>query len=96
MEIGQLVSTYERGVLCESSNVEKDLKWSQRALAALEDVEFMGFVEEVAQLVRVLPPDTWNLWMGNYVEYLAASVVRVEHVGLFLQHFDSCVRIALL
>lgn len=96
MERGQLVSTYERGVLCKSSNVEKDLKLSQRALAALEDVEFMGFVEEVAQLVRALPPDTWNLWMGNYVEYLAASVVRVEHVGLFLQHFDSCVRIALL
>ena len=94
MERGHLPSTYEGAVLCESGNMEKQL--SQRALSALEGVEFTGFVEEVARLVRGLPPDTWNLWMGNYVEYLAASVVRVEHVGLFLQHFDTCVSIALL
>ena len=97
MEKGQLPAHYHNrtGVLCESGSVDKHQLLTKRALSALEGVELRGFTEQVAQLVRGLPPSTWDLWVGNYIEYLAAGAVRVEHVGLFLQHFHSCVRFVL-
>ena len=97
MEKGQLPAYYhdKTGILCESDSVDEHRLLTKRALSALEGVDLRGFTEEVAKLVRGLPRSTWDLWVGNYVEYLAASAVKVEHVALFLQHFHSCVRFVL-
>ena len=50
----------------------------------------MDYSASVGQLAIQLPTDTWELWIGNYVEYLAATAVGPDHVGYFLQNFDSC------
>ena len=44
----------------------------------------------VGQLAIQLPRDTWELWIGNYVEYLAPTAVGLNHVAYFLQNFDTC------
>ena len=50
----------------------------------------MDYSALVGQLAIQLPRDTWELWIGNYVEYLAATAVGPDHVGYFLQNFDTC------
>ena len=50
----------------------------------------MDYSASVGQLVIHLPTDTWELWIGNYVEYLAATAVGPDHTGYFLQNFGSC------
>lgn len=77
-------------ILCERMS-ERESKLEVAAVtAALEDSGLQGFVEQVATDLRQLPDDTWELWTGNYVEYLATTAVDVELVGAFLRHFGSC------
>lgn len=95
MEGGELPSSFYDGeyILCESGN-SKDTQVAVLASEAMvRDVHYGAYFEQVSQLVRGLPTDTWQLWVGNYVEYVAASVLgEVKHVGLFLKHFNSCTR----
>ena len=50
----------------------------------------MDYSALVGRLAIQLPTDTWELWIGNYVEYLAATAVGPDHVGYFLQNFNTC------
>ena len=90
MENDELPDTFHEDghILCEGPDSQQALSAS---LSIAKDIHYGTYLEQVAQLVRGLPVDTWELWMGNYVEYLAASAVEeVEYVGLFLRHFSSC------
>ena len=91
MEAGQLPNQLEGGkeLLCESQT--KDTNF-QEALSKSNTAQFEVHAEQVGQLSRGLPAVTWDLWLGNYVEYIAANAVpEVEYVGLFLKHFSSCI-----
>lgn len=50
----------------------------------------MDYSASVGQLAIQLPADTWETWIGNYVEYLAATAVGPDRTGYFLQNFDTC------
>lgn len=96
MENGEVPSTFrsETHVLCEAG----DGASTQAAVLAdnsiARDVHYGIYLEQVAQLVRGLPAETWQLWVGNYVEYVAANVLAdVQHVGVFLKHFGSCAKV---
>lgn len=81
----------EEGILCESMSKEKSRNELERATAALEASGLHKFVKQVATSIEQLPDDTWELWTGNYVEYLATTAVDVEMVGAFLRHYGSCI-----
>ena len=50
----------------------------------------MDYSASVGRLAIQLPSDTWELWIGNYVEYLAATAVGPDHTGYFLKDFNTC------
>lgn len=76
-------------LLCEGEN-STGLE-IEEAKAAIHSVKFGEFVKTVGELVREFPSDTWELWVGNYVEFVVASAVPgVEYVGVFLKYFSSC------
>lgn len=97
MEAGELPSTPHKGahILCEGDSENSTVtEMVHRAGERIrEDVHYGAYFEEVSQLVRSLPKETWQLWVGNYVEYIAANAVSdVKYVGLFLKHLSSCIK----
>ncbi|XP_011403823.1 PREDICTED: uncharacterized protein LOC105312682 [Amphimedon queenslandica] len=48
------------------------------------------YLTKITRLMMKLPRDSWELWFGNYVEFVAAQSVDLLDVGLFLKHYDSC------
>ena len=91
----ELPSKFHNGshILCkEGSN--QDLQVTLTVDENIQnDVHYGAYLEQVSQLVRGLPKETWQLWIGNYVEYMVANIVSdVKYVGLFLQHFSSCTK----
>ena len=90
----QLHSYSGEGMLCEEGASERDREAFQEAERVLEGIKFGVYVTEMSLLVRGLPVDTWELWVGNFVEYIIAAsgaVADVEHVGMFLKTFSSCI-----
>ena len=96
MEGGELPEAYHQGehILCEGGGGDGlDDAVVSVSQAVATDVHYGAYFEQVSQLVRGLPTETWQLWVGNYVEYVVASAVgEVEYVGLFLKHFSSCTK----
>ena len=96
MEKGQLPDgthnkSEEEGILCENMNKTDSKTHVDEVTAALEGSGGLhDFVRQVAAAIGQLPEDTWELWTGNYVEFLAATSVEVQHVGAFLRHYGSC------
>ena len=89
---GHLPSTYSNGdILCESGGNGEQLL-AEEAVSALEEVDFREYAEGIGHMARSLPEETWELWIGNYVEYIVANVVNVKYVGVFLKQFASCLR----
>eukprot|EP00731_Ephydatia_muelleri_P028041 Em0019g914a len=93
MEEGKLPSSLEGGepILCEAGEPAALLKMLMETLEVLSGQHVKEHGDSVATLLRQLPVDTWEIWAGNYVEYVAASAVDVRHVGLFLMHLTSCI-----
>ena len=93
MRKGELPDRFpeEANILCESRK-SKDAEFTLNADAdMMKDVHFGSYVEMVGHLVKVIPEETLPVWIGNFVEYVAASVVSdVKYVGLFLKHLNSC------
>lgn len=81
-------------ILCELGDHSKmeEATREARMLTQKATSRFEEYTAAVAELVRELPADTWELWLGNYVEFVVANAVDVEHVGLFLEHCSSCWR----
>lgn len=90
----ELQSYSGEGLLCEEGASERDREAFKEAERILEGVRFGAYVTEMSLLVRGLPVDTWELWVGNFIEYVVAAsgaVTDVEFVGLFLKAFGSCI-----
>jgi len=91
---GTLPNTFKgSSILCEQDNSDIELIYDMLELyyqpASLQYF-IMDYSAAVGKLAIQLPTDTWELWIGNYVEYIAANSVGPDHVGYFLQNFDSC------
>ena len=87
MEEGKLprALTMGKAILCE-----KDASLAKMVRPALKDIDYTSFTSEAGSLVALLPADTWELWMGNYIEYIAATAVDVQYVGPFLKYMETC------
>lgn len=79
------------GILCERMSSKESKMEREAATVSLSEAGLQEYVERVAGDVERLPEETWELWTGNYVEYLAATAVQVEMVGVFLRHYGSCI-----
>ena len=93
MEEGKLPSVLEGGgpILCEAGDRVALLTLLTETLEVLSGQDVREHGDSVATLLRELPSDSWEIWAGNYVEYIATSAVDVRHVGLFLRHLTSCI-----
>ena len=93
---GELPREFPNGehVLCEGGDSE-DIQSAILAGKKIDDdVHYGTYLEQVSHLIRGLPADTWQLWVGNYIEYIAANVLsQVNQVGVFLKHFSTCTKI---
>lgn len=93
METGKLPKTLPTGspTLCEEEALGSIDEELDEAKLASHSNEFVQYAQRVGKLVQELSEDTWELWAGNYVEFVVANAVTdVEYVGVFLKHFDSC------
>lgn len=59
-------------------------------MAADAAAELAAWVAAAAPLVRSLPPATRHVWLGNYVELLAAEAVGVEAAPSLWRVWASC------
>ncbi len=79
-------------ILCENNTAEVREVAIRVDLDITEDIHYGAYVEQIGYLVRGLPEQTWQLWMGNFIESVAYQVVRdPQYVGLYLRHLNSCV-----
>ena len=95
MEGGELDSTFrgKRSLLCEDHSLHQLFAAQGMALSTkLRDTDIQGYIERVVELIRELPTDTWELWFGNYAEFIAFRAVDAQYVGLFLQHYNTCTK----
>ena len=83
-------SMNETPILCEGMTREESKVQFDAATSALDELGLQQYMTEAVENINRLPQDTWELWVGNYVEYLAATAVDVELVGAFLRHYGSC------
>ena len=101
MERGQLPSSFSsedgrHGILCEAGDSKSiEMETMQEVLSAMAEIDFKEYTREVARQVKRLPRDTWELWVGNYLEFVVVQAVPVQYVGLFLQHFRTCIDLVL-
>ena len=78
------------GVLCEHMDRQDMKTIREEVTEILEGVGLGDYVERVVVRLEQLPDDTWELWVGNYIEFLVFSAVEVQEVGAFLRHYGSC------
>lgn len=95
MEKHQLPSSLANGdrVLCEGNShmSEEELAEVREAKMESNRFDFGMYAQQVGQIVQELPNESWELWVGNYVEFIVANAVSdVNYVGVFLEHFSSC------
>ena len=95
MERKELPNLYLNGsnILCEGGD-SQDIQIVHAVDESMSaDIHYGAYLEQVSQLTRGLPEETWQLWVGNYLEYIVANAVKdVKYVGLFLKHFSSCTK----
>ena len=85
--------TGQARVLCEGDShmSEEELAEMREAKIETNGYDFGIYAQHVGQMVQELPSDSWELWVGNYVEFIVANAVSdVKYVGVFLEHFSSC------
>ena len=75
-------------LLCENSVLPS--LFFQGISQKLYEAPVEEYLNKITQLMMKLPRDTWELWFGNYVEFVVAQSVDLLDVGLFLKHYDSC------
>ena len=90
-QASQYISTGDRSSLLCEDNTQLSSEHSQELTSWLERTDFNGYIQSLEHLFAKLPADTWEMWLGNYLEYMAASLVELQYVGMFLKHFDTCI-----
>lgn len=78
-------SSLPKGLSCRDSKFT-----AQDISEALTSEHVKSFVSNVTKLAAELPTDTWELWLGNYIEYLVFLAVDVDRVGAFLKDLEHC------
>jgi hypothetical protein len=84
------VKRHRKSLLCEGDPLP--LLFYQGIAQQLDGTDIDGFIKQLTQLIEGLPKDTWEVWFGNYIEYLIAQAVDLLHVGVFLQYYDTCIK----
>ncbi|KAI6653760.1 hypothetical protein LOD99_3264 [Oopsacas minuta] len=84
------------GMLCEGEELYEELVRDviKEMYSGRNKVLLNAYLQNIANLVAKLPNDTWEIWLGNYIEFLAFNTVPVEMVGNFFKHSFSCLEIA--
>lgn len=94
MELGRLPdgvhSETEESILCERMKRKDSKVLVEEVTNVLTELGVDDYVGKVSANIGKLPEDTWELWTGNFVEYLASTAVEIQLVGAFLRHFGSC------
>lgn len=85
------VTSSRKGILCEGGALPP-LFFQGVSMKLKKETNLNKYVSELPKLIQHLPRDTWELWFGNYLEFMTASVVELKYVGLFLKHFGSCIK----
>ena len=85
MDSKLIPSGLPKGLSCRTSKFT-----AQDVSEALTSEHVKSFVSNVTRLATELPTDTWELWLGNYIEYLAFLAVDVDRVGAFLKDLEHC------
>ena len=85
MDSKMIQSSLPKGLSCRSTPFT-----AQDISEAMTSVHLKTFVSTVTKLTVELPADTWELWLGNYIEYLASLAVDVDKVGAFLKDLEHC------
>lgn len=96
MKQGVLYSNYtekqqrRKSLLCENDHLPP--LFFQGIAQKLVKTSLEKFLKRLPYLIKGLPQDTWEIWFGNYIEYLAANAVTdLRYIGVFLKHFDTCI-----
>ena len=85
------VTSARKGILCEGGALPA-LFFQGIAMKLQKETSLNKYIAELPKLIQRLPQDTWELWFGNYLEFMTANVVELKYVGLFLKHFGSCIK----
>ena len=85
MESKLIPSSLPKGLSCRNTQFT-----TQDVSQAMTPTQVKSFVSAVTKHVAHLPADTWELWLGNYIEYIASLAVDVDKVGAFLKDFEHC------
>lgn len=85
MENKLITNSLPKGTSCRNTQFTL-----QDVSQAMTSDQMKSFVSTVTKHVAHLPADTWELWLGNYIEYLASVAVDVDKVGAFLKDFEHC------
>lgn len=85
MDSKMIPSSLPKGFSCRNTPFT-----AQDISEAMTSAHVKTFVSTVTKLAAELPTDTWELWLGNYIEYLASLAVNVDKVGAFLKDLEHC------
>ena len=85
MDSKLIPSSLPKGLSCRTSRFT-----AQDISEALTSEHVKSFVSNVTKLATELPTDTWELWLGNYIEYLVFLAVDIDRVGAFLKDLELC------
>lgn len=83
MKAKQIPVSLPKGINCQKSDVAKS-----EVIEGLNGLD--GFLTKVTDLVVKIPTSTWEIWTGNYIEFLSSVAVGPENVGAFLQNLQQC------
>ena len=85
MDSELIPNSLPKGLSCRTSRFT-----AQDISEALTSEHVKSFVSNVTKLATELPTDTWELWLGNYIEYLVFLAVDIDRVGAFLKDLELC------
>ena len=80
---------HRKSLLCE---VPLPALFYEGIAQKLGQTKISTYFKQLPKLIKKLPRDTWELWFGNYIEYIAAQSVDILDIGIFLKNFDSCIK----
>ena len=79
-----------KSILCEIDQLPG--LFYQGVAQKLAEIDIEKYLSSVTTLINKLPQDTWEVWFGNYLEYLSFNIVELRNIGLFLKYYDTCIQ----
>lgn len=85
-----LRAKHRKSLLCENDFLPDIFYEGLRQ--KMDGYPFDEYLSSVSQLIAQLPHNTWETWFSNYIEFIAFNSVPLKFVGVFIKHYDSCIR----